>query len=184
MKYSRPAFAILACALLPSLLVAQTETFELTIPAAAASSVSQTPEPAPADPASQLHAPAKQLRAPYFYASAHKRPLTPQDIVIREAVQSLGIDKHRFVLCELKDGSSLVGGIAIIERDYFRISQGIMDGRELHYSELKQAPQPVPAVAEHFTNGMKWTGFVAFCVAVSPVVLALLPFLFAGVLPD
>src|SRR6516164_8357951 len=50
-------------------------------------------------------------RGPSFFHSAHKRLLTLQDVALREAVESLGADRHRFVLCELKDGRSRVGGI-------------------------------------------------------------------------
>jgi hypothetical protein len=103
---------------------------------------------------------------------------------MRDAVQSLGIDKHRFVLCKLKDGSHFVGGIGSIHYGDFKISQGIMNGREIKYSELKEAPQSVPAVAEHFANGMKWTGLVAVCVALSPLVIVFYPLVLAGVISD
>jgi hypothetical protein len=59
-----------------------------------------------------------------------------------------------------------------------------MNGREIKYSELKEAPQSVPAVAEHFANGMKWTGLVAACVALSPLVIVFYPLVLAGVITD
>jgi len=125
-----------------------------------------------------------RTRGSYFYASAKRHPLTPREVSMREAVESLGIDKHRFVLCELKDGSHFVGGIGDIQFGYFRISQGIMNGRQISYSELKEAPQPVPAVGEHLANGLKWTGLVAVCVALSPLAIVFYPLVLAGVITD
>jgi hypothetical protein len=128
--------------------------------------------------------PSVRTRGPYFYSSAKQHPLTPRDVSMREAVESLGIDKHRFVLCKLKDGSHLVGGIGYIHFASFTISQGIMNGQEIKYSELREAPQLVPAVGEHLANGLKWTGLVAACVALSPLVVVLYPLVLAGVLTD
>lgn len=138
----------------------------------------------PTNTAANTQAPAVTRRGSYFYASAKRYPLTPRDVSMREAVQLLGIDKHRFVLCELKNGSHFVGGIGDIQFAYFRISQGIMNGREINYSELKEAPQSVPAASEHFANGLKWTGLVAVCVALSPLVIVLYPLVLAGVISD
>jgi hypothetical protein len=99
-------------------------------------------------------------------------------------VESLGIDKHRFVRCELKDGSHVIGGITAINLEEFAITQGIMNGRQLHYSELKHPPEPVPAVGEHFVNGLKWTGLVAACVALSPLAVVFYPLVLAGIITD
>jgi hypothetical protein len=103
---------------------------------------------------------------------------------MREAVELLGIDKHRFVRCELKDGSHVIGGITAVNFAQFAISQGIMNGRHLQYSELKQPPEPIPAVGEHFINGLKWTGVVAVCVALSPLAVAFYPLVLAGIITD
>lgn len=54
-------------------------------------------------------APVLAPATPHFFHSAHKRPLRPLDVALREPVESLGADRHRFVRCELKDGSSRVG---------------------------------------------------------------------------
>jgi hypothetical protein len=123
--------------------------------------------------AANAQTPAARTRGPYFYASARRHPLTPRDVSIREAVESLGIDKHRFVRCELKDGSHVIGGITSVNFAEFAITQGIMNGRHLHYSELKQPPEAIPAVGEHFLNGLKWVGVVAVCVALSPLLYPL-----------
>jgi hypothetical protein len=109
-----------------------------------------------------------RTRGSYFFASAKRHPLTPRDVSMREAVESLGIDKHRFVRCELKDGTHVICGISSLKCAEFAITQGIMNGRHLQYSELKQPPEPIPAVGEHFLNGLKWTGVVVVCVAVLP----------------
>ena len=99
-------------------------------------------------------------------------------------MESLGIDKHRFVRCELKDGSYVIGGITAINFAQFAISQGIMNGRHLQYSELKHPPEPVPAVGEHFVNWLEWTGVVAGCLVLSPLLVILLPLMAAGVISD
>jgi hypothetical protein len=144
------------------------------------------PQNAPSATNPNVPAQAQPVRARgrHFYASAQRHPLSPRDVSMREAVQSLGIDKHRFVRCELKDGSHVTGGITAVHSAQFAISQGIMNGRHLQYSELKQAPEPVPAVGEHIVNGLKWTGLVASCVALSPLLVVLIPLMAAGVLND
>jgi hypothetical protein len=119
-----------------------------------------------------------------FYASAKSRPLMPEDISAREAVRALGVDRHRFVRVQLNDGSTLTGGILSITDQQFTVSQGILDETTIRYSSLKRPPQPTLAPAEHWENGLKWTGLVALCVALSPVAIVLLPLLFTGVIAD
>ena len=182
MRRFRFLMAALACSVLPAILSAQQgHPPEATpIPSAGLPEI-------PASPiARDVQAPSPAVRKLkyYFYASAQRHPLTPRDVSMREAVQSLGVDKHRFVRCELKDGTHFIGGITNIQLGYFGISQGIMNGREIKYSELKQPPEPVPAVGEHFVNGLKWTGLVAGCVAVSPLAIIFLPLMLTGVISD
>ena len=178
----RLILAILVCALFAALISAQEpapqETSRVATENSAQNAVSSS------NTTVDAHGPAVRTPRLYFYTSAHRHPLTSRDVSMRDAVQSLGIDKHRFVLCKLKDGSHFVGGIGSIHSGDFRISQGIMNGREIKYSELKEAPQSVPAVAEHFANGMKWTGLVAACVALSPLVIVFYPLVLAGVITD
>lgn len=184
MTQRRLILATLVCTLFSAIISAQEQeqTPQETSPA-----VSENPAQSPVsstNTAANGQAPAARIRGRHFYASAQRHPLTPREVSMREAVQSLGIDKHRFVLCELKDGSRFVGGIGDIQYTYFRISQGILNGREINYSDLTQAPQAVPAVGEHFANGLKWTGFVAVCVALSPLVVVFYPLVLAGVISD
>lgn len=182
MKRYHSILVILVCTLFSAALSAQEQPPQET---SFAPSVNSAQSPVPSsNTAAAAQTPAVTTRGPYFYFSARWHPLTPHDVSMREAVQSLGIDKHRFVRCELKDGSHLVGGIGSIQFGSFRISQGIMNGREIKYSELKEAPQPVPAVGEHVANGLKWTGLVAACVALSPLVIIFYPLVLAGVLTD
>ena len=143
----------------------------------------QNPVPATKSAAKSQARPVR-TRGPYFYCSARRHPLTPHDVSMREAVESLGIDKHRFVRCELKDGAHVIGGITAINLEEFAITQGIMNGRQLHYSELKQPPEPVPAVGGHFVNGLKWTGLVAACIALSPLAVVFYPLVLAGIITD
>jgi hypothetical protein len=68
----------------------------------------------------------EKWRRPCIYESAKKHPLTPHDVALRDAVQKLGVDPHRFVRCELRNGSKLTGGILSIGQEEFSVSQGIM----------------------------------------------------------
>jgi hypothetical protein len=119
-----------------------------------------------------------------FYSSARRHPVTPREVSLREAVQSLGTDGHRFVRCELKDGSHFTGGIKSIQFAAFTISQGITGVRQINYSDLKEPPRPGAAVGAHFANGLKWTAVVAASIAVSPLVIPLLALIFTGVIND
>lgn len=181
MRYLHIALATLACALIPNLLSAQVAPMPQ---ASVEDSSSLSERPAFATPTRQIQPPPRPSHKPYHYILANKHPLTPREVSMREAVESLGIDKHHFVLCELKDGSQFVGGIGDIQFATFRISKGIMNSRDISYSELKEAPQPVPAVGEHLANGLKWTGLVAACVALSPLVIVFYPLVLAGVITD
>jgi len=118
------------------------------------------------------------------YASAFRHPLTPQDVAAREAVNKLGVDRHRFVRVELRDGTSLTGGITRIENEQFFISKGIMGRTRVRYSSLKSAPRPTAAPLEHFENGLRWVGFVAGCIIVAPLIIAFLPLMASGVIQD
>jgi hypothetical protein len=119
-----------------------------------------------------------------LFAQSLQKPLTPRDVQMREVVQALGVDKHRFVRCRLSDGSQLVGGITFIRQGKFVISQGIWNSREIAYSELREAPQPTVAVGEHLENGLKWTGLVATCVVLSSLVIPMIPLMFTGVIAN
>jgi hypothetical protein len=96
-------------------------------PGPAIDQTESAPSPVSVAPHPRIH------RGPAFFHSAHRRPLTPQDVATREAVELLGVDRHRFVRCELKDGSSSVGGILNIERDGIYLSQGIMGQKKIYY---------------------------------------------------
>lgn len=186
MTQRRLILATLVCTLFSAIISAQEREQERT-PQETSTAVPENPAQSPVsstNTAANGQATAARSRGRRFYASAQRHPLTPHEVSMREAVQLLGIDKHRFVLCELKDGSHFVGGIGDIQYTYFRISKGILNGREINYSELKQAPRPVPAVGEHFVNGLEWTGFVAACVALSPLVIVFYPLVLAGVISD
>lgn len=181
MRYLHIALATLALALIPNLLSAQVEPIQQS---SVEDSTSLSEPPASAPPTPQIQTPPRPARTPHRYFLTNKHPLTPREVSMREAVESLGIDKHRFVLCELKDGSHFLGGIGDIKFATFRISKGIMNSRDISYSELKEAPQPVPAIGEHLANGLKWTGLVAACVVFSPLVIVFYPLVLAGVITD
>ena len=184
MKNRALPLAVFAFLLLPTLLPAQTggiqelplppaPSFRLSPPASNATAITPAPNPCHKCP-----------RHAYLFAQPLQKPLTPRDVQMREVVQALGVDKHRFVRCRLNDGSQLVGGITFIHQGKFVISQGIWNSREIAYSELREAPQPTVAVGEHLENGLNWTGLVATCVVLSPLVIPLIPLMFTGVIAD
>jgi len=174
--------ALLALSILPMLLAAN------STPAQDAAAESEIPLPLPSPPTYSLPAAppraAHTRRLSHFYASAYKSPLTPRDTAMREAIQALGVDKHRFVRCRLKDGSQAVGGIVDIEQGHFMLTDGILGSRAIRYAELAEAPGRDPAVGEHLENGVKWTGLVGLCVALSPLVIVFYPLVAAGVIQD
>ena len=94
------------------------------------------------------------------------------------------MNRQQFVRCELTDGRVLLGGIVTIGPEQFGISQGILGGEQIRYSSLKSAPTRSLAPAEHTENVLKWTGFVAVCVAASPLLIVIIPLMFAGVIQD
>jgi hypothetical protein len=115
------------------------------------------------------------------YRTARLRPLTPRDVEIRESVEALGADKHRFVRCRLHDGSSVTGGILEIDQTGFMLSRGAIGDRRLLYSSLQDPPQPVIAPGEHVLVGLQWTGLVGVAIVAAPIILAAWPL---GVLSD
>jgi hypothetical protein len=118
------------------------------------------------------------------YASAKMHPLAPSVVATREAVVALGVDHHRFVRCNLANGTKQVGAILSIENDRLVLSSGIMGENMIFYADLLAPPVPVAATGEHLANGLKWTGFVAVCVVAVPVIVALLPLMVTGVISD
>jgi hypothetical protein len=119
-----------------------------------------------------------------FYASAQKPVFPTHAQLMRQAVQTLGVAQHRFVRCELRDGSSVTGAISRIDRKDFTISQGIFNSRPVRYSDLKSSPWPGPAVPEHLVNVLEWTGVVALCVAAIPLLPVFIPLMLTGVIAD
>lgn len=113
--------------------------------------------------------PRKQRIYSHFFAGANKHPLTPRDVATREAVQSLGVDKHRFVRCDLLDGTSVKGAILSVGQESFQLSHGILQGqRRIFYASLRTPPRPDAAPAEHLVNALQWTGFVAVGIVATP----------------
>src|SRR5215475_7367176 len=154
MKRRALPLAILAVLLLPALSHAQTDSVqELPLPPVSPWLL----QPARSQPAISPK-PCNCGRRARFYASAWKKPLTPPEVQMREAVQALGVDRHRFVRCRLKNGLQFVGGITSIHQRNFVISQGIWNSKGILYAELEEKPRPVAAIGEHLENGLKWTG--------------------------
>jgi hypothetical protein len=137
-------------------------TLPTTLPAEQFQSLSQlnrvaTPEP----PRARAR---RRLSRPVF-------PLTPEEISFREAVQKLGVHKHRFVHCELANRKVRTGVITEIRDDGFILKDGIIVSQWIRYTDLNAAPRPVAAVGTRIGHGLKWTGVVVGCVAGSPLIL-------------
>ncbi len=114
-----------------------------------------------------------------------KHPFTPNDLALRESVRNLGVDKHRFVQCELKDHAIVTGAITSIWGDRFFVRTDIMgSGRTIRYSQLEAPPRPVLAIGAHLKNGLEWTGLVGLSVALSPLVAVFVPLTMTGVIQD
>jgi hypothetical protein len=111
-------------------------------------------------------------------------PLTTEELAYRDAVRSLGIDAHRFVHCDLVEGKVRTGAIVHISDDGFTLRDGIIESTLIRYSQLTAAPRRVPAVGTHMVNALKWTGFVAGCIAVVPLAIVVYPLVLAGVITD
>jgi hypothetical protein len=111
-------------------------------------------------------------------------PLTPEEISYRHAVQKLGVDKHRFVHCELPNGKVRTGVITQIRDDGFTLKDGIIIAQWIPFTDLKAAPRPVAAVGTRIGQGFKWTGLVAGCIAAAPLVIPLYALIAAGLIAD
>jgi len=172
--------AILLVSLAPVVCLAQNDD-------AAASPISVTqPGPIQEEPdrrSDQMVRPQNYLRD-RFFASARLHPLTPQEMAMRESIRALGVNKHRFVRCEFTDGTAMVGAIQSIRNDGVTFSNGIAGQQFVLYKDLKSSPVPVAAPGEHILNGLKWTGLVAACIVLSPVLIVIIPLMMAGVLND
>jgi hypothetical protein len=110
--------------------------------------------------------------------------LSPEELSYREAVRKIGVDKHRFVHCELPSGKVRTGVITEIRDDGFMLKDGIILSQWIRYTDLKAAPRPVPAVGTRIGQGFKWTGVVVGCIAVAPLVVVLYPLVLTGVIAD
>jgi len=100
--------------------------------------------------------------------------LTPEEISYREAVGKLGVDKHRFVHCELPNGKVRTGVITEIRDDGFTLKDGIIVSQWIPFTDLKATPRPVPAVGTRIGQGFKWAGVGLGVAALIP----LFPFVF------
>jgi hypothetical protein len=110
--------------------------------------------------------------------------LSPEELSYRETVRKLGVNTHRFVHCDLRDGKVRTGVITKIRDDGFMLKDGIIFSRWIRYTELKAGPRSVPAVGTRIGQGFKWAGLVAGCVAAAPLALVFYPFVAAGVIAD
>jgi hypothetical protein len=99
--------------------------------------------------------------------------LTPEEISYRQAVQELGVNKHRYVHCQLPNGKVRTGVIMEIRDDGFTLKDGILIDHWIPYADLKAVPRPVAAVGTRIGQGFKWAG-VGLGVA---VLIPLFPFM-------
>ena len=62
-------------------------------------------------------------------------------VEIQEAVKKLGVNKHRFVHCELANGKVR----AEIRGNGFMLKDGMLISPWIRFTDLQAAPRPVPA---------------------------------------
>jgi hypothetical protein len=110
--------------------------------------------------------------------------LGPEAISYRSAVQKLGVNKHRYVHCELPNGKVRTGVITAIRDEGFTLKDGIIASQWIPYASLKSAPRPVAAVGTRVGQVFKWTGFAVACVTAVPAFILLLPLIAAGAIAD
>lgn len=96
------------------------------------------------------------------------------------AVQKLGVDKHRYVHCDLPNGKIRTGVILQIGEKGFLLKDGIIDAQWIRFTDLRAQPRRVPAIGTHIVHGLKWGGLVVGAVAVIP----LIPFFAFGLIND
>ena len=87
------------------------------------------------------------------------------------AVEKFGVNKHRFLRCELKSGKSHTGVVQEIRKDRFLLKDGIFAERWISYTQLKSSPRAVQAVGQRVGQGFEWVGLAL-------VTIPLLPFAF------
>src|SRR6266853_1706308 len=68
--------------------------------------------------------------------------LTPEEISYREAVGKLGVDKHRFVHCELPNGKVRTGVITESRDDGFTLKDGIIVSQWIPLQTSRPHPGP------------------------------------------
>jgi len=119
--------------------------------------LSPTPPPTPQQPAQRRQLPVRLI------------PLSAEELSYREAVRALGVNRNRFVHCDLPHGRVRTGVITEIRDDGFTLKDGILISQWIPYSDLKAAPRPVQAVGTRIAQGFKWAGFVAAIIVLLPL---------------
>jgi len=88
--------------------------------------------------------------------------LSPEEVSYRDVVRKLGVDKHRYIHCDLPNGRVRTGVITAIGDDSFTLKDGIMTNHSIHYTDLRTTPRPVAAVGTRVVHVIRLTGFVVF----------------------
>lgn len=113
---------------------------------------------------------------PRLHLPRPERQLSPEQVGYKLAVQKLGVDKHRFVHCDLPNGKVRTGVITEILDEGFTLKDGIINSQWIPYTDLRAAPRPVAAVGTRIGQGLKWTALGIGMVAMLP----LFPLLWVG----
>lgn len=158
------------------------ELYELPAAPVQVPALSEVLAPAPLSPN-----PVSQARPANVPASQQAAPdAVREDFQIgemRAAVQKLGVQRNRFVHCELRNGQVLTGTIVRIEpRAFYVQTDAVGNPHQVFYANLTSSPRPVPAVGTRLKQGLQWTG-VGIGLAVGiPLLVVLSPILyFTGV---
>ncbi|MBS1840513.1 MAG: hypothetical protein JSS69_15310 [Acidobacteria bacterium] len=110
--------------------------------------------------------------------------LTANEQLMRDEVERLGQKKHQFVRCKLANGKILTGLIRGASEGGFTLKTQALNGPYLRYSDLAEAPKPVPAVGTRIKQGLQWTGFGAAVALAIPAIILIFPLMLSGAIAD
>jgi len=99
---------------------------------------------------------------------ASGQPQLSQESSYKIAVEKFGVNKHRFLRCELKSGRSHTGVVQEIREDRFLLKDGIFAERWISYTQLKSSPRAVQAVGPRIGQGFKWVGLALVTIPLLP----------------
>ncbi|HKV26336.1 MAG TPA: hypothetical protein VJN93_17195 [Candidatus Acidoferrum sp.] len=119
--------------------------------------------------------------SPAFFFTIHNHPLTPSDVVIRDAITGLARDHHQYIHVRLRNGRVLTGVVRSTNQEFFVLKTGISGRQSFNYSQLAEPPRAVPAIGTRIVHGLELTGIA---VATLPLAIVAYPLLAIGFAQD